>query len=71
MDKIRQLQYIASGLVKSKIEVFPVAKGNDGTRLVYNGTTCGLNSVLWPTYFAVPTVNTILHTVDASTFYGR
>ena len=70
MNKIRRLQYISPGLVKSEIEVFHVAKGEDDIRLVYNGTSCGLNAVLWAPWFAVPTVNTLLRTVEAGTFMG-
>ena len=70
IDKIRRLQYIASGSVNSEIEVFHVSKGADDIRLVYNGTSCGLNSVLWAPWFTVPTVNTLLRTVEAGTFMG-
>ena len=71
VNKIRKLQYISPGLVKSEIEVFHVAKGEDDIRLVYNGTSCGLNAVLWAPWFAVPTVNTLLRTVEAGTFIGE
>ena len=70
VNMIRRLKYISPGLVKSEIEVFHVAKGEDDIRLVYNGTSCGLNAVLWAPWFAVPTVNTLLRTVETGTFMG-
>ncbi len=35
-------------------------KGADNIRMVYNGTSCGLNDVLWAPRFGLPTVKQTL-----------
>ena len=47
VNKIRRLLYVHPGKSMSQINVFWVPKGSKNTRLVYNGTSCGLNEVLW------------------------
>ena len=44
--KVRKLQYVQPGPVKSLISVFDVPKEDDDIRLVYNRTSCGLNKVV-------------------------
>ncbi len=39
---------------------FCVDKGEDDIRMVYNGTSCGLNNVLWAPRFGLPTVKQTL-----------
>ena len=65
VDKIRLTQYIDSGLVVSSIDVFDIPKGEDDIQLVYNGTSCGLNDVLWVPWSPLPTVDTHLRGVEA------
>ena len=45
------------------MSVFDVPKGSD-IRLVFDGTSCGLNDVLWAPWFALPSVDTMLGTMD-------
>lgn len=45
------------------MSAFNVPKGSD-IRLVLNGTSCGLNNVLWAPWFALPSVDTMLGTMD-------
>lgn len=45
--------YVQQGIVKSWTEFFDVPKGED-IRLVYNGTSCGLNQALWSPSFWLP-----------------
>ena len=56
VSKVRRRRYIAVGLVLSLTHMFYVAKGLDDIRMVYNGTSCGLNDALWSPHFGLPTV---------------
>ena len=44
---------------------FCVDKGKDDIRMVYNGTSCGLNDVLWAPRFGLPTVKQTLRALLA------
>ena len=70
INKVRRLLYTGPGETKSEIDVFQVPKGNDDIRFVYNGTSCGLNNVLWSPWFTLPTCGTHLLSVEAGTFLG-
>jgi len=50
------------GFVRSLMDFFAVAKGSD-IRLVYNGTSCGLNDALWAPNFWLPTPATAARTL--------
>ena len=52
----------------SLISVFDVPKGKDDIRLVYNGSSSGLNDAVWAPWFSLPTVDSHLRAVDESTF---
>ena len=39
-------------------------------RLVYNGTSCGLNEVLWSPWFTLPNVRSHLRSMEAGAFLG-
>jgi hypothetical protein len=56
-------QYIEPGKVVSLIQFFDVPKAGD-IRLVYNGTSCGLNDSLWCPNFWIPTSKTALRSLD-------
>ena len=45
--KVRRLGYIKAGAVKSGTSFFSVDKGATDIRMVYNGTSCGLNDILY------------------------
>jgi hypothetical protein len=50
-----------------KVTVFNETTGVDNIleiRMVYNGTSCGLNPVLWAPWFALPTVEQMIWTLD-------
>jgi hypothetical protein len=51
---------ISSRTVVSGTHYFLVPKGLDDIRMVYNGTSCGLNDVLWVPWFSLPTVKQTL-----------
>jgi hypothetical protein len=41
--------------IKSLMDSFEVDKGITDIRMVYNGTSCGLNETLWAPNFFLPT----------------
>jgi hypothetical protein len=45
--QVRKRGYILPGKVIGGTHYFCVDKGLDDIRMVYNGTSCGLNEVLW------------------------
>ena len=47
---------------------FAVPKGIDDIRLVYNGTSCGLNDAIWVTSFWFPTPDSALRNIGPNTF---
>ena len=53
---VRKREYICPGPVLSGTHYFCVPKGPDDVRMVYNGTSCGLNEVLFAPRFGLPTV---------------
>ena len=68
--KVRKFLYICAGLVKSLTSYFSVPKGEDDIRMVYDGTKCGLNQVLWSPWFPLPTIQMHLRGVNPGTFMG-
>ncbi len=70
-DKIREKLadvmmklYIADGNVWSLTSFFDVLKGEFDIRMVYNGTSCGLNAACWAPWFPLPTVDTHLRSLQ-------
>jgi hypothetical protein len=66
--KVRKRKYIAPGHVWSLTDFFCVPKGDKDIRMVYNGTSSGLNDVLWVPSFPLPTVDTLLRSVHPDTW---
>ena len=62
--------YVGFGPVVSLTGSFPVPKGEDDIRMVYDATKCGLNEVLWAPNFFLPTIDTTLRHVDTSSWFG-
>jgi hypothetical protein len=59
--QVRKQGYILPGKVVGGTHYFCVDnKGADDIRMVYNGTSCGLNDVLWAPRFGLPTVKQTL-----------
>ena len=48
--------------------MFPVPKGLLDWRMVYNGTSCGLNRALWAPHFGLPTMRHTLRSLMADYF---
>ena len=57
--------YLLPGKVVGGTHYFCVDKGEDNIRMVYNGTSCGLNDVLWAPRFGLPTVKQTLKSLLA------
>ena len=62
VEKVRKRLYIDPGTVLSLNHMFYVRKGLNDIRMVYNGTSCGLNLALWAPHFGLPIVQ---HTLRA------
>jgi hypothetical protein len=58
--QVRKRGYILPGKITGGTQFFCVDKGLDDIRMVYNGTSCGLNEVLWAPRFGLPTVKQTL-----------
>ena len=63
--QVRKRGYILPGKVVGGTHYFCVDKGEDDIRMVYNGTSCGLNDVLWAPRFGLPTVKQTLRALLA------
>ena len=49
----------AGGNVANVIDYFSVKKGEDDIRVVYNGASCGLNTITWCSNFWLPSSTTL------------
>ena len=67
---VRRRGYIRPGFVKSLIRYFAVPKGDDDVRMVYDGTSSGFNRWVWAPSFGLPTVETMLRSVEHRTWLG-
>ena len=70
VGKVMARGYIAKEYVASLTGFFPVQKGKDDIRVVYDASKCRLNNAVWAPNFYLPSVDTILRSVEATTFYG-
>jgi hypothetical protein len=52
------------GFVDSLMSLFEVPKGLTDIRIVFDGTACGLNDMLWAPWFRLPTVKTMFRSLD-------
>ena len=68
LSNIRLKGYLEKGSVLSLTSYFAVPKGPDDIRMVYDGTKSGLNEALWVPSFGLPTIDTLLQSVEESTW---
>ena len=61
--KVRKLDYITTGTVRSGTHFFCVPKGDSDICMVYNGTSCGLKANVWAPHFGLPTVKNTLQSL--------
>jgi hypothetical protein len=64
LDKVLARGYISPGLVVSLTSYFAVPKGELDIRLVYDGTSSGLNDALWAPSFWMPTSESAVRVVS-------
>jgi hypothetical protein len=64
----RDKGYIDLGVAQSLISFFEVPKGLTDIRMVYDGTKSGLNDILWAPWFPLPTVESLLRSVEPGTW---
>ena len=70
LNSVRSKGYIKPGFVKSLIRYFSVPKGDDDVRMVYDGTSSGFNDWVWAPSFSLPTIESMLRSVDHQTWLG-
>ena len=64
VNKVRERRYIEQlDGVQSITHMFPVPKGETDIRMVYNGTSSGLNAALWAPHFGLPMVEHTLRSL--------
>ena len=69
LEKFLNRRYLVKNqLVKSLISFFYVGKGEFDIRVVFNGTSCGLNDALHAPWFPLPTVESHLRSVVEGTW---
>ena len=62
LAKVRRRVHVRMGEFKNLTHYLSVPNGED-IRMVYNGTSRGLNSSLWAPHFALPTVGSTIWSV--------
>ena len=68
LQKVLNRGYIdPDTVVQSLMSFFYVPKGEDDIRMVYDGTKCGLNDVVWVPSFFLPTMESHLRAVVEGT----
>jgi hypothetical protein len=55
-------------MILSLTSFFAVAKGATDIRMVYNGTSSGVNAHLWAPWFALPTICALLRALELNTY---
>ncbi len=68
LTQVRARHYIQPGHVLSLTDYFDVPKGPSDVRMVYNGSSCGLNTLLWAPSFWLPNTITATRLLTFSSF---
>jgi hypothetical protein len=66
--KVFARRYLLCGMILSLTSFFAVPKGDTDVRMVYNGTSSGMNPHLWAHWFALPTICDLLQALELDTF---
>jgi hypothetical protein len=56
------------GVVESLISFFEVPKGLTDIRMACDGTASGLNDMLWAPWFPLPTIDSLLRSLEPGTW---
>lgn len=70
LRKVRERGYITKAEITSLTNFFPVAKGLEDIRMVYDGTKSGLNDRIWVPHFALASLDSALRCVEIGTSMG-
>jgi hypothetical protein len=68
--KVIERRYFEYGDIISLTQFFKVSKGEFDIRMVYNGTSSGLNDWLWVPWFPLPTITMLAREVEVGTHMG-
>ena len=68
--KVVDRGYLEQGYVQSLINYFAVPKGEGDIRVVYDGTKCGLNSVVWAPNFFLPSIDSLAMFTSKHTWFA-
>ena len=60
--------YLEEGHVTNSVDYFPVPKGEDDIRVVFDGSSCGLNKALWAPNFYLPSASLAVMLLSFSTW---
>ena len=60
--------YLEEGHVTNVVDYFPVPKGDDDIRVVFDGSSCGLNEALWSSNFYLPAASAAVMLLSFSTW---
>jgi hypothetical protein len=71
LKDVAEKGYIEYGRATSLMSYFAVDKANGlDIRMVYNGTRCGLNDVIWAPWFLLPNAEDLVESVEPGTYMG-
>jgi len=68
LERLLYTKYLEVGFVKWDIHFFGVIKGDNDIRLVFNGTSNGLNEIVWAPSFFLPTSNSLAMKLQPDTY---
>jgi hypothetical protein len=64
LEKIVRRGYVQKGTVRSLISFFTVPKGDSDVCVVFDETRSGLNNAIWVPSFHLPTINSLLSSLE-------
>ena len=68
VDGMLQRRYLEEGFVRSNVNYFTVPKGEEDVRVVFDGTSSGLNEALWAPNFFLPSARAAALLITFSTW---
>jgi hypothetical protein len=69
LEKFIKRKYLVDQFIESLISFFDVPKADD-VRVVFNGTSSGLNDAVYAPWFPLPTIRSLLRRVEEGTWMG-
>jgi hypothetical protein len=67
-DKFRRKNYVGKGEVLGLTSYFTVPKGEGDVRVVFDGTSSGLNNAIWSPTFGLPSTASLLAALEPGTW---